>query len=72
MENSGDLKKQGMGSRMAQHPLAAAVGGLLAAGVCGVLGFAHGEIVAVVMAVLGAAVGAPMGAMLAASNQNQP
>ncbi len=71
MENSVNLKKRGMGSRMVHHPLGAAVGGFLAAGVCGVLGSAHGEVVAAVMAVLGAVVGAPLGAMLSASSQQE-
>jgi citrate synthase len=43
------------------------MGGLAAAAVCGVLGSAHGDIVAAVMAGLGAIIGAPFGAMLAAS-----
>jgi len=72
MGNSIDLKKQGMGARMVHHPLAAFLGGLATATVCGVLGTSHGNVVAVVMAVLGAIVGAPLGAMLAASNQSEP
>ena len=67
MENSMNLKKHGMGARMAHHPLAAAMGGLVAAAVCGILGSAHGDIVAAVMAGLGAIIGTPFGAMLAAS-----
>jgi hypothetical protein len=71
MENSVNLKKQGVGYRMVHHPVGAVVGGLLAAGVCGVLGSAHGEVVAAVMAVLGAVIGAPLGAMMAASSQRE-
>lgn len=71
MENGVDLKKHGVAARMAHHPLGAVVGGVSAAAVCGVLGSAHGEIVAAVMAVLGAAVGAPLGAMLAASSHDE-
>lgn len=71
MENSMNLKKHGMAERMSHHPLGTAVGGLAAAAICGVLGGAHGEVVAVVMAVLGAAVGAPLGAMMVASGQQE-
>ena len=67
MENSMNLKKHGMTVRMAHHPLGALMGGLAAAAVCGILGSAHGDIVAAVMAALGAIVGAPFGAMLVAS-----
>lgn len=71
MENSVNLKKQGLGYRTAHHPVAAFIAGLSAAAICGLLGSAHGEVVAAVMAVLGAAVGAPLGAMLAASTHEE-
>jgi hypothetical protein len=72
MENSINLKKHEVAGRMAHNPMGAALGGLATAVVCGLLGFAHGEIVAAVMAGLGAIVGAPMGAMLASSIHGQP
>jgi len=68
MENGVNLKRHGVVARMAEHPVAAAVGGLAAATVCGILGTAHGDIVAAVMAGIGALIGAPLGAMLAATN----
>jgi ABC-type Fe3+-siderophore transport system permease subunit len=71
MENSANLKKQGVIWRMVHHPVGAVVGGGLAAAVCGVLGSAHGEVAAAVMAVLGAAVGALFGAMTAASSHRE-
>jgi len=70
MENGFNLKKHGVANRMAQHPGATALGALVSAVACGVLGSAHGEVVAVVMAGLGAIVGAPLGAMLGASSHN--
>jgi phage tail tape-measure protein len=72
MGNSVSLKKHEVTGRMAHNPTGAALGGLATAVVCGVLGFAHGEIAAAVMACLGAIVGAPMGAMLASSIHGQP
>ena len=72
MENSVNLKKRGVFARMAQHPLGALMGGLASAAVCGILGSAHGDIVAAVMAGLGAIVGAPLGAMLGASSHREP
>jgi uncharacterized membrane protein YeaQ/YmgE (transglycosylase-associated protein family) len=71
MEDSMNLKKQGVIMRMVHHPVGAVVGGLLAAGVCGVLGSAHGEVAAAVMAVLGAVVGSLLGAMMAASSHRE-
>jgi hypothetical protein len=71
MESGFSLKKQGVMSRMVQHPLGALLGGAATAVVCGILGMIHGEIVAVVMAALGVVVGAPLGAMTAASAHNQ-
>jgi hypothetical protein len=70
MDNGLNLKKRGMARKMAQYPGGTALGALVSAGLCGVLGSAHGETVAVVMAVLGAIIGAPMAAMLAASSHN--
>ncbi len=67
MANSINLKKHSLAERISNHPLGTAAGGLTAAAICGVLGAAQGDVVAVVMAVLGASVGAPLGAMLAAS-----
>jgi hypothetical protein len=72
MENSANLKKQGVVARIVQHPLGALMGGLVSAAVCGILGSAHGDIVAAVMAGLGAIVGAPLGSMLAASSHREP
>jgi hypothetical protein len=72
MENSVNLKKLGVVARMAQHPLGALVGGLASAAVCGILGSAHGYVVAAVMAGLGAIVGAPLGAMLGESSHSKP
>ncbi len=69
--DSVDLKKEGAVARMARYPVGAFVGGMASAVVCGILGFAHGEVVAGVMAVLGAAVGAPLGAMMAASSHGE-
>ena len=69
MGNSISLKKQGVVLRMVHHPVGAVLGGIVSAAVCGVLGAAHGDIVAGVMAGLGAMVGAPLGAMLSASSQ---
>lgn len=72
MENSISLKKHEVAGRMARNLTGAVLGGLVTAAVCGVLGFAHGPIVAAVMSGLGAIVGAPMGAMLASSMHGQP
>ena len=71
MENSVSLKKQGVVVRMVHHPVGAVLGGLSAAAVSGILGSAHGSIVAWVMATLGAVVGALFGATLAASNHRE-
>jgi ABC-type enterobactin transport system permease subunit len=71
METGVSLKKQGVVTRMVEHPVGALLGGVATAIVCGVLGMIHGEIVAVVMAVLGVVVGAPLGAMTAASAHNE-
>jgi outer membrane lipoprotein SlyB len=71
MENSVNLKKDGVVLRMVHHPVSAIIGGLAAAAVCGILGSAHGDIVAAVMAALGALFGAPLGAMLGASSQRE-
>ena len=70
MDSGIDLKKHGVASRMAQYPGATALGALVSAALCGVLGSAHGETVAVVMAIIGAIIGAPLAAMLAASSHN--
>jgi hypothetical protein len=72
MENSYHLKKHGVASRMAQHPLGTFLGGASVAALCGYLGFVHGGVAAAVMAGLGAIVGAPLGAMMAASSQRDP
>ena len=71
MENSFDLKKQGVLSRMAHHPLGTLLGGLSTAALFGYFGYVHGPAAAAVMAVLGAIVGAPLGAMMAASRQQE-
>jgi outer membrane lipoprotein SlyB len=71
MENSVNLKKDGVVLRMVHHPVSAIIGGLASAAVCGILGSAHGDIVAAVMATLGAVFGAPLGAMLGASSNRE-
>ena len=71
MGNSVNLKKDGVVLRMVRHPVGAILGGVVSAAVCGVLGSAHGDIVAAVMAGLGVVFGAPLGAMLAASSQRE-
>ncbi len=70
MDNSFNLKKNGVTARMARHPMAAFMGALACGALCGFLGSVHGPEAAAVMLGLGAIVGAPMGAMLAASNQH--
>lgn len=72
MENSVNLKKDGVVLRMVHHPVSAILGGLVSAAVCGVLGSAHGDVVAGVMAALGAVFGALLGAMLGASSHREP
>ena len=67
MDDGLNLKKQGVGARMAHHPMGALLGAVSSALLCGVVGSFNGGSVAVVMAVLGAIVGAPLGAMLAGS-----
>jgi hypothetical protein len=64
------LKKSGVILRIAEHPLAAFLGGSLTAGLCGFFGAVHGTEAMVIMAVLGGALGASSGAMLAASNKD--
>lgn len=67
MDDGLNLKKVGMVPRMAKHPMGAFLGGLVAAGLCGGLGYIEGSTVAAAMAILGAVVGAPLGAVLASS-----
>jgi hypothetical protein len=68
MDDGLELRKAGVLSRMARHPMGAFLGGGIAAVVCGGLGSIEGGVVAAVMAVIGAVVGAPCGAMLAGSS----
>jgi len=72
MDNSFDLKKHGVGMRMARHPAAAFLGATVCGVLCAYLGSVHGAGAAAVMLALGAIVGAPLGAMLAASTQGDP
>lgn len=72
MGTSFYLKNHAVVDRMTHHPVATVMGGLISAFICGILGFAHGGTIAVIMAGLGAVIGAPLGAMLAASNQREP
>jgi hypothetical protein len=69
MDNSFGLKRNGVGARMARHPVAAFLAATGCGIVCAYLGSAHGAGAAAVMLALGAIVGAPLGAMLAASSQ---
>ncbi len=67
MDNGLNLKKQGIGARLAQHPIGAFLGAVTSALLCGLMGSWNGSEAAVAMGVLGAIVGAPLGAMLAGS-----
>jgi hypothetical protein len=67
MDDGLKLKKQGIGARMAQHPVGTFLGAVSSALLCGLMGSFNGGAVAVAMGVLGAIVGAPLGAMLAGS-----
>jgi hypothetical protein len=71
MDDGLELRKAGVLSRMARHPMGAFLGGAVAALLCGGFGSIEGGAVAAVMAVVGAVVGAPCGAMLAGSSSSE-
>ena len=72
MDNSFDLKRNGVATRLARHPAAAFLGATGCGVLCAYFGSVHGAGAAAVMLALGAVVGAPLGAMLAASTQGDP
>lgn len=72
MDNSFNLKKNGVLARMGRHPGAALAAAMAGGALCAFLGSVHGTAAAAVMFVLGALVGAPLGAMMAASSHGDP